>query len=94
MTDPDITWFALRPDRMSHIRPVRFGEAEIEFQTLGDHESSRRRMIIVRVPDGIHEGALMWIPFLQFGDEEVEDSDHILMPIVHQLMMEARGGIH
>ena len=33
----------------------------------------------------------MKIPFLLFGDETVEDRDDILLPILHESMMNAAG---
>jgi hypothetical protein len=36
--------------------------------------------------------AILKIPFLLFGDETVEDRDSILLPILHELMEQARGG--
>jgi hypothetical protein len=48
-------------------------------------------MLIVRVPDGPHRGMLMPIPFLQNSDEEIADRDDVLLPIVAEVMFNARG---
>jgi hypothetical protein len=45
---------------------------------------------VVRVPDGPYRGALMPIPFLLFSTETVEDRDDVLLPIVHEIMLDAR----
>jgi hypothetical protein len=70
-------------------------ECEGEFWSLGDHEKDRRRIIIYRIPADNpaydpKAPQLLKIPFLLYADETVEDRDDVLLPIVEQLMREAR----
>lgn len=48
-------------------------------------------MLIMRVPDGPHRGMIMPVPFLQNSDEEIADRDDVLLPIIFEIMIEARG---
>jgi len=104
MNDIDIQFFNDHPDRKVRIRlpqkqtlidkqrAVRYlDEQELAFKQLGPHDIGRRRIIVYKVPADHPEYAnhLMQIPFLLFADETVEDRDDVLLPIVHQLMMEA-----
>ena len=93
-TRTDDQWFNEHPGRLSRIRVPAPGEAAREFASLGPHDPDRRRIITVRVPDGPHKGMLMPIPFLLFGDETVENDDAVLMPIVQQIMEDARGPVN
>lgn len=73
------------------------GEMEREFRTLGPHRLDRRRVILWRVPQDNpfydpKKPAILKIPFLLFGDETVEDRDDILLPILDEIMQQARGG--
>ena len=90
----DADFFRSFPKRLSRIRKANSGEALAEFQSLGPHDPDRRRIITVRVPDGPHKGMLMPIPFLAYADEEIANDDAVLMPIVHQIMADARGPTH
>jgi hypothetical protein len=97
MTDDtldDVRWFMKHRHRCSRIRASEKGEAENDFLRLGDHDRERRRMIILRIPDGPHHGALIWMPVVLYSDETVENTDEVLMPIVHEFMQEARGELH
>ena len=100
----DIQFFQQHPDRQARIRlpqkqthidqqrAVRYlDEQELAFRQLGPHDVKRRRIIVYRVPADhpTHAHHLMQIPFLLFADETIEDRDDVLLPIVHQLMMEA-----
>lgn len=72
------------------------GEMEREFRTLGAHKMERRRVILWRIPsDNPHfdpqRPGILKIPLLAFADETIEDRDDILLPIIHQLMEQARG---
>ena len=65
-----------------------------EFWSLGEHQKDRRRILLWRVPE--HHPAydpkelkILKIPFLLFSDETVEDTDAVLLPIIHQLMTDA-----
>lgn len=74
------------------------GEMEREFRTLGAHDVKRRRVILWRVPsDNPHydpkRPGILKIPMLAFADETIEDTDAILLPIIHGLMEQARGNV-
>ncbi|PWU21830.1 MAG: hypothetical protein C5B50_00675 [Verrucomicrobia bacterium] len=71
-------------------------ECEGEFWSLGPHNHLRRRIILWRVPpdNPFYNPAapqILKIPFLLFSDEAVEDRDDILLPIIHQLMMNEKA---
>jgi len=90
----DEAFFADHPDRNARIRRAYQGECEGEFWSLGEHQRERRRIILWRVPkDNPHydpaKQQLLKIPFLAFSDETVEDRDDVLLPILHQIMIEA-----
>lgn len=73
------------------------GELEKEFRSLGPHKRERRRVILWRVPSDNpfydpRKPSILKIPFLLFSDENVEDRDDILLPILHQIMLDARKG--
>jgi hypothetical protein len=68
-------------------------ENENEFISLGEHQRHRRRIIVWRVPrDNVYynpdKPAILKIPFLLFADETVEDTDEVLLPIVHEIMVD------
>lgn len=77
-------------------RSVRFEtECFMEFMQLGPHKRDRRRILLWRVPRdnpwyNPQKPPILKIPYLLFGDETVEDRDDILLPLIHQVMMEAR----
>ena len=78
------------PQRAVHYRP----EMEGEFWSLGEHNKDRRRILLWRVPEhhpayDPKEVKILRIPFLLFSDESVEDTDAVLLPIVHQIMTDA-----
>ena len=105
--DQDIQFFTDHPDRQARIRlpgKVRamnkqrqvWIEDEMwrEFQTLGDHDVSRRRIIVYRVPpdNPMYDPKapqLLKIPMLLFADETIADDDRVLLPEVHRIMSEA-----
>jgi hypothetical protein len=87
--EPDARWFARFPQRLTRIRSPGPGEAATEFATLGPHNTDRRRVLILRMPDGPFKGKLMPIPFLLFGDETVENEDAVLLPIIREIMGDA-----
>ena len=67
-------------------------ENEGEFWSLGDHEKDRRRILLWKVPvdNSFYDPkkpAILKIPFLLFADENIEDSDAVLLPIIHELML-------
>ena len=67
------------------------GERWSEFQQLGPHEKSREKMLVWKVPpgSGMAVGQILAVPFLQFADETIEDTDEILLPILDEIMRAA-----
>ena len=109
MIDPDAIFFREHPDRQAHIRmpmaavlhkdkqrQVRYApECEAEFQTLGDHDKSRRRIILWKIPLGNPYlkktgPAILKVPFLAYFDETIADTDAVLLPILAEIMEDAR----
>lgn len=89
----DVLFFFAHPDRQAHIRSPFGDEMKGEFWSLGEHERNRRKVIIYRVPaDNIYydpkKPQLLKIPMLAFSDETIEDRDDILLPIIHDMMVE------
>jgi hypothetical protein len=73
-------------------RAVRYlSEHELQFRSLGPHDVKRRRIIAYRTPADhpTHPNHILKIPFLLFADETVEDTDAVLLPIVHEIMKDA-----
>ena len=94
----DQNFFSQHPDRKAHIRLPHAKECEGEFWSLGEHNRTRRRILLCRVmADGtfIPDNKIMKIPFLAFADETIEDEDHILLPIIQEIMEDAalKGGV-
>ena len=109
--DTDEQFFKDHPDRQTRIRlpgkvpaitrqrAVRMvDECAGEFWSLGEHNRSRRRVIVWRVPQDRwhlipnHDGKstpLMKVPFLAFADETIEDRDDVLLPILDEIMQGA-----
>ena len=97
---PDRQAHIRRPQLQRHVdkqRAVRWlDECELQFLSLGPHIKTRRRIISYRVPPDNpyfdpEKPQILIIPFLVFADETIEDRDDILLPLVHQLMMDASG---
>ena len=86
----DEQFFAAHKDRAFRIRLPLPGEDELAYRSLGPHDPNRRRVIVMRVPDGPHRGMLMPLQLVLFADETVEDRDDVLLPIYHGIMLEAR----
>ena len=86
----DERFFAAHRDRKARIRLPLPNEEELAFHSLGPHDPNRRRILVLRVPDGQHRGMMMPIPFLAFADEEIADRDDVLLPIIHEIMLNAR----
>ena len=90
----DKRFFKDHPERQTHIRLPHGGEASGEFWSMGDHPLTRRRILLWKVPkdnpvyDQVKEPILK-IPFLAFADETIEDTDEVLIPIIHTIMTEA-----
>jgi hypothetical protein len=93
--DPDAEFFTFHPDRQARIRSPIGPECHQEFHRLGDLLASRRRILVWRVPpenpfyDPVKR-PLLKIPFLKFSDETIEDNDETLLPILHELMEDAK----
>lgn len=92
--DADAQFFAQHPDRQARIRVVFGSEQEEAFRTLGDHDRSRRRIICWRVPANNPLGKrlnakVIKIPFLAFASESIEDTDAVLLPLLHDVMVDA-----
>ena len=91
--EADVQFFLDHPDRQAHIRAAAPGEAAQEFAALGPHDLTRRRILLWKIPADAPLGA-WWIadvPMLAFSDESIEDSDAVLLPILAQLMSDARA---
>ena len=105
--DPDARWFADHGDRQAHIRkPVKvlmadkkhhvvryMDECEMEYQSLGDHNKDRRRILLWKVPPtnpfyDPKKPAILKIPAVLYADESVEDRDDILLPFIDGIMRE------
>jgi hypothetical protein len=68
-------------------------ECILEFLSLGDHKAHRRRIILWRVPsDNLYydpdKKPIIKIPLLLFSDETVEDTDEVLLPLIHSIMVD------
>lgn len=92
----DECFFADFPDRKIRIRRA-FSDKEFEreFRSLGLHSPARRRIIVARVAPHvakIYKRELIAIPFLAGIDETIEDRDDILLPILDEIMRDARNG--
>ncbi len=90
----DKRFFKDHLDRQAHIRLPYHDECSGEFFSLGDHQRTRRRILLWRVPRNNPHYARMKepiikIPFLSFADENIEDNDDILLPIIDTIMNEA-----
>lgn len=103
MIDEDQQFFTQYPERLSHIRVPRkivhvekrthqtwvADECEDQFAQLGPHRKDRRRILLWCDMHG-KPRRILKIPFLLFADETVEDDDTVLLPIIHQIMDDAR----
>ena len=94
MPNDDVIWFRSLPKRQARIRAPVPGEFTEAWRLLGEHHSSRRHVLVWRVPQGnpgralIPDG-LMRIPFLAFADEAIENTDEVVLPILQSLMADA-----
>ena len=92
----DRHFFAQHPDRQARIRLPYADECKGEFWSLGEHNRARRRILLWRIPrDNPHyqqlKQPILKVPFILFSDETVEDTDEVLLPILHEIMC-AKGG--
>ena len=88
-------FFKDHPDRKAHIRLPFENECSGEFWQLGDHNRTRRRILLCRADARggyLPEGKILKVPFLAFADEEIADRDDILLPIVREIMSDAAMG--
>jgi hypothetical protein len=89
----DKMFFENHRDRQAHIRLPFQGEAAGEFFSLGDHQRTRRRILIWRIPrdspyfDPVKQPILK-VPFLCFENENIADTDDALLPIIATIMQE------
>jgi hypothetical protein len=84
------------PDRHYHIRRPSPGEFDHAFQSLGDHNEDRRRIIVKRLePAKVAAFGVKYmpIPFLLFADESIEDTDATLAPIFDDIMRNAAADL-
>ena len=92
----DVGFFFDHPDRHAHIRAPFGDEMKGEFWSLGEHQRDRRRVLLWRVPQDNpyyrQDRSFLKIPFLLFSDETVEDRDDVLLPILHEMMNNAKEG--
>jgi hypothetical protein len=68
-------------------------ENEAEFQAIDPHDRAQRRIIVWRVPaDNMYydpeKPQLIKIPYLLYVDETLADTDEVLLPIIHALMID------
>jgi hypothetical protein len=89
--DEDVRFFSQNTKRQIRIRRAHTGERNEEFNSLGFHDPERRRIIAWKVPKGnpFGEGRILKIPYLQFADETIVDSDEVLLPILKEIMLDA-----
>ena len=71
-------------------------ECRGEFWSLGPHDKSRRRILLWKVPAtnpmyDKKKPQILKIPFLAYADETIEDTDAVLLPIIHELMEGAKA---
>ena len=88
----DKNFFCQHLDRKAHIRLPFENECAGEFWQMGEHNRTRRRILLCRCDaqgQFLPEGRVMKIPFLLFADETVEDRDDILLPIIQEIMQGA-----
>lgn len=103
----DVSWFFQHPERQAHIREPRkepaidkqravryLDESEIQFRSLGNHDSKLRRIILYRVPpeNPIYDPErpqILKIPFVLLHADEVPDEDGPLLKVIHELMVGA-----
>jgi hypothetical protein len=86
------------PVKMLHIdkqrRTFYADECQAEFQSLGGHNKDRRWILLWKVPPDnpyyrADKAPILKIPMLAFGDESIEDTDAVLLPLIHDLMVDA-----
>jgi hypothetical protein len=88
------------PVKLLHIDKQRHtfyvDECLTEFESLGAHNKNRRRILLWKVPHDnpyylADRPPILKIPMLAFADETIEDTDAVLLPIIHDLMVGRQG---
>jgi hypothetical protein len=82
----DVAFFREHPRRQARIRLPAVGEFAAEFRSLGDHDASRRVVLVWNCRSPALPNGLMKIPMLKYADEEIRDDDTTVMTILHGLM--------
>ncbi len=78
---------------MDKQRATRYvDELQGEFWSLGEHQKDRRRILLWKVPAtnpfyDPRKPQILKIPMLAFADESIEDTDAVLLPIIHDIML-------
>ena len=89
------------PGRVLHKdkqRAVRYlSECELEFRSLGKHDKASRRLLLWKVPSNnpmydSKNPQILKIPMLAEPGEVIEDTDEVLLPIIHEIMENAARG--
>lgn len=89
---PDEQFFKQHKKRQCRLRDPLPGDDLRQFEVLGDHDVSRRKILVWRVPENNPYRQLtkfLKIPFLQFADESIEDDDKHLLPLLKEIMENA-----
>ena len=78
-------------DKKTHVSRY-VDECAGEFFSLGDHNKDRRRILLWKVPkDNVFydpmKPQILKIPMIAFADETIEDTDAVLLPIIHEIML-------
>ncbi len=91
LIDTDAAFFRDHRDRQARIRNAIGDESAGEFMSLGPHDRARRRIIAWQVPRNakMAAGKILKISFLVFSDESIRDDDETLLPILHEIIIDA-----
>ena len=96
MTHDDTWWFKDRPRRQARIRTPGVTEFLTAWQMLGDHDASRRRVLVWRVPRDnpyrklVPDGFIR-VPFICRSDESFADDDSVTLRVLDELMRDAQA---
>lgn len=90
----DEWFFRDRPRRQCRIRPPGVTEFATAWLLLGDHDATRRRVCVWRVPKDnpyrkLVPDGLIRVPFLARSDESFDDSDAVALAVLDELMRDA-----
>lgn len=95
LVENDNAFFRRNRNRQIRIRRPHKGEMNREFLSLGVFPDDWRRMIVWKVPNNVrapfsqHAGQLIRIPYVKRPEEEIDDTDKRLMPLLEELMQDA-----